>query len=145
MLRQGGPIPPLLTSVSVADLPITDPHCMNDTCDAFAAGFAESQKIISLQSQLEYGKWTAYFYAFWILLFAMIRLYHILEDNLTRSNPYNRLRKPSWNNKMIALCRSFTYRRLSGPIRRAIGLGRTSSVFDFLSLIIRVNLKFPSV
>jgi len=43
-------VAPLPTSISVAGLPITDPHCTNDTCGAFAAGFAESQKIISLLS-----------------------------------------------------------------------------------------------
>ncbi|OCL01432.1 hypothetical protein AOQ84DRAFT_444016 [Glonium stellatum] len=93
-----------------------------------------------------YGKWMTYFYAFWIFLFTAIHFYHILKDNLSKSNTHDRSRKPSWNNKIIALCRSFTYRRLGGPIGRAIGLRQTSfGTLSLLSLatIFSAILPFP--
>ncbi|KAF2464901.1 uncharacterized protein BDR25DRAFT_93825 [Lindgomyces ingoldianus] len=122
----GWPSTPLPTGVSVEDLPISDPHCTNDTCRAFREGFAEDQKVTPLLGLLEYGKWTVWFYSFWILLFTAIYVYHQVQDRVPRRNERSRKISPSWRDKLVALFRFCTYRRPDNWLTRSIGLRQVS-------------------
>jgi hypothetical protein len=122
----GWPVTPLPTNVSLEDLPTTDPHCTNDTCKAFMDGFAESERIAPLLSQLEYATWTVWFYSFWIFAFAVIHLCHIFRDHIPPRKRESPRHCSSWIHKLVALGRSITYRQLNGRFGEAIGPRQTS-------------------
>ncbi|KAF2263384.1 hypothetical protein CC78DRAFT_273887 [Lojkania enalia] len=120
----GWPSTPLPPGVSVEDLPITDPHCTNDTCRAFREGFADDERKTPLLRLLEYGTWTVWFYSFWILLFTAIYVYHQTYDRLTR---VKQLRgRPSFRDKAVASIRFWAYRRPNNRFTRKIGLRQVS-------------------
>jgi hypothetical protein len=122
----GWPVTSLPTNVSLKDLPTTDPHCTNDPCKAFMDGFAESERIAPLLSQLEYATWTVWFYSFWIFAFAVIHLCHIFRDHIPPRKRESQRHCSSWIHKLVALGPSITYRQLNGRFGEAIGLRQTS-------------------
>ncbi|KAF2798531.1 hypothetical protein K505DRAFT_333378 [Melanomma pulvis-pyrius CBS 109.77] len=115
---------PVPTSVQ-EDLGIADPRCSNTSCRAFQEGFADDERRTPLLEQLEYGKWTVWFYSFWILVFAAIYVSRLLHDRLRRLKKIPG-RRPSLKEKTIAVTRFCAYRRLNNHVTRSIGLCQIS-------------------
>ncbi len=115
---------PMPTSVQ-EDLSIADPRCSNISCRAFREGFAEDERRTPLLGQLEYGKWTVWFYSFWILVFAAIYVSRLLHDRLRRLKKLPG-RRPSLKEKAIAVTRFCAYRRPNNHVTRSIGLRQIS-------------------
>jgi hypothetical protein len=86
-------------------LPLSDPKCMNASCEAFIIGFNDSQLRYSNTLFLNYGFWTVYFYAALVGIFTFIHFKHRIAD----LNNKKHLRE-----KAVGIWRSFTYRRLYG-------------------------------
>jgi hypothetical protein len=117
-MAPGWPPEPLPTNIALANLPITDPRCMNDSCIAFAVGFNQSEKVISLMSQVQYGKWAAWFYSFWLAIFFLVHVYHLISDNKIKPSIYFQPDCPTLMDRLNARKRSFTYRRLEGRLSK---------------------------
>mgnify|MGYP001626695783 CR=1 FL=1 len=116
---------PLPSGTPYADLPITDSHCMNDSCDAFAAGWNESYRETSLISQIDYGYWTLCYYLSWAVLFTLANLIYLLKDYHTR----RWIRRDasgsgsSWTDRVVARYRSVVYRRFTGRLHALPSFG----------------------
>ncbi|KAF2203854.1 hypothetical protein GQ43DRAFT_232187 [Delitschia confertaspora ATCC 74209] len=137
---QGWPSTPLPSGVSVEDLPISDSHCTNDSCRAFRYGYAADQEIAPLLGLLEYGKWTVYFYSFWILLFTGIHVYYRIRDRATQPKQRKQQSEPSVRHKLLALVRSISYQR---PTQRFINsLGLRSTSYGILILLAFTTIFF---
>ncbi|KAF2190469.1 hypothetical protein K469DRAFT_488130, partial [Zopfia rhizophila CBS 207.26] len=91
----------------------------------------------------EYGKWTVWFYSFWVLLFTAIYVYHGVHDHLTL--PRQRIRRitPSWRDKLVAFLRFCTYRRPNNRFTRAIGLHQIS--YGILALLALPTVFFAII
>lgn len=122
-----------------ADLPITDSHCMNDSCDAFAAGWNESYMETSLISQLNYGYWTLCYYMSWGALFTLANLVYIFKERWVRSETSRP--GPSWTDRLIARYRSVVYRRFAGHLQSLPSVGTLALLS--LSTVFFVCLVFP--
>jgi hypothetical protein len=131
---------PVSTGVLVEHLSIADPRCSNDTCRAFREGFAETERKTPLLRLLGYGKWTVWFYSFWILVFTTIYVSRRLHDRLRRMKM--KKRQPSLKDKAVAFLRFWTYRRPSNRLTRKIGLRRIS--YGALTLL-AISTAFLSV
>ncbi|QDS74208.1 hypothetical protein FKW77_002302 [Venturia effusa] len=94
-------------------LPISDPRCMNASCEAFIVGYNQSQERYPNSEFLHYGLWTIYFWAALILLFSYLHLRHRLADLNKNKRVLERLQ---------ALWRSFTYRRLTGKMGEQVDI-----------------------
>ncbi|KAF2839972.1 hypothetical protein M501DRAFT_932870 [Patellaria atrata CBS 101060] len=106
----------------MVDLPLSDPRCSNLSCHAFAAGYNASEAELPWLSQLEYGRWTIYYYSFWVLLFTVFNLYHIFQDQIQKRRRTNSIQCPTWRQKTLAVCRSLTYRRFTQRWSDTMGL-----------------------
>jgi hypothetical protein len=89
------------------NLPLSDPRCMNASCNAFIIGYNKSQERYPNTLFLNYGFWTVYFYGALIGIFTLLHLKHRIAD----LNNKHHLR-----GRAIGVWRSFTYRRLYGWI-----------------------------
>lgn len=137
------PDEPLPSGTPYADLPISNPNCMNDTCNAFAAGWNESYKDTSLISQLDYGFWTLCYYLSWGVLFALGNFIYLLRDYHARR--YTR-RQPSthpcsWRHRVVAFYRSVIYRRFTGRLQALPSFGMLALLS--LSTVFFICLIFP--
>lgn len=130
--------PAVPTGVSVENLPITDPYCTTDACKAFRDGFADDERKTPLLKLLEYGKWTVWFYSFWILLFTSIYVYHLVRDRIAQTR--TAARRPSLKDKIVALFRFWNYRRPDSRFSRRIGLRQVS--YGTLSLLAFTTVFF---
>ena len=89
------------------NLPLSDPRCMNSSCNAFVIGWNESQKRYPNSLYVHFGVWTVYFWTTLIGIFTLLHLRHRIAD-------INKRRR--YGERLQALWRSFTYRRLSGKL-----------------------------
>lgn len=117
----------------VFSLPLSDPRCNNDSCEAFEAAHKESQAAISYYWQYEYGHWTTWLYLAVIFLFMLLFIFQSWHDRHPRllSNP-----RPSAFNKAVALWRTFSYRRYRGHVADRLGLPSFGLQLLFLAAII---------
>lgn len=97
-------------------LPTDHPQCMNKTCRAFEEGWRLSEEEIPFLTQLEYGKWTVYFYAFWIFLFAVRHWYRRFREYFVVPHAELRRSRPSRAQRITAAWRFWIYRRLGGRL-----------------------------
>ena len=105
------------TSVNITHLPLSNPLCANDTCLEFAAAGMASQTLHPWAEQFRYGWYVLYYWGIILLVFMLVasarRLHYF---HASRSSIYWIDDKPTAGEKLIALCRSITYRRASGRI-----------------------------
>ncbi|KAF9639832.1 putative ferric reductase protein [Lasiodiplodia theobromae] len=137
------PNAPMPSGVSYADLPITDPNCMNMSCKAFAAGWNESQDEIPLMTLVNYSYWTMTYYMTWIIIFVVAHMVHVLSDRFTRARTPGSPPRAGWTHKLAASYRSIAYRRFGGWWTK---LGMPSlGLFALLALstIFFICLLFP--
>jgi hypothetical protein len=83
--------------------------------------------------QLEYAKWTVYFYCFWIIVFTFVHLSRLVPGISLKSKNGNEIRYPLWSRRSTAMWRFVAYRRMPGPVAEAIGIP-SFGVVAFLSL-----------
>lgn len=88
-------------------LPLSDPKCMNNSCEAFVIGFNESQERYPNTLFLNFGIWTVLFYTTLAGLFTLLHIKHRIAD----MNKRRRLKE-----KFLGFWRHFTYRRLYGRL-----------------------------
>jgi hypothetical protein len=101
------------------NLPLSDPRCTNDSCIAFETAHTASQNQISWGSRFLYGHYVVWIYTGLIGMFAVNFLVILLVD----SKPQPKSTKsPSSFQKLKAMWRRFTYRRISGPIGAYLAL-----------------------
>jgi len=95
------------------NLPITDPRCMNASCDAFIIGWNKDQARYSNTQYLHYGLWTVYIWTGLLALFSLLHLRHRIAD----INSQRRI-----SDRLQAMWRFFTYRRLDGKLGEQLDL-----------------------
>ncbi|KAI9838042.1 MAG: hypothetical protein M1819_006196 [Sarea resinae] len=98
---------------SIANLPLNDPLCANDTCLAYQTAQTASQAQISWASQFEYAKWTTYYYCLWIFIFALVYWCRGLGSLVSASQGQVRWRPrtTTLEQKIVAVARRISYRR----------------------------------
>jgi Ferric reductase like transmembrane component len=94
-------------------LPLTDMRCMNASCEAFIIGYNKSQERYPNSQFLHYGFWTIYFWGAIIILFTFLHVRHRLADLNKNKRVLERLQ---------AIWRSFTYRRLTGKMGEQVDI-----------------------
>ena len=100
----------------LADLPLTDPRCKNETCLAFYAAENASQAAVSTAHQVSYGLWTTVYYTGLVAIFMAAYALHLYRDQKLRATPTSE--RPSIVSKAVAAGRWMTYRRFSGHLAR---------------------------
>jgi len=99
-----------------------DPFCSNHTCKSSLDVPTGRRRGIP---ELDYGKWTVWYYSFWILLFAALYVFRLLFDRPWKSKRLKNQR-PSLRYKTVALVRFLVYRRPDNRFTRNITLHRIS-------------------
>ena len=72
--------------------------------------------------QLEYAKWTVYYYCFWITLFTIVHLSRLVLGRFLELKSLLHICCHSWIRKSIAIWRFVAYRRITGSVAAALGL-----------------------
>jgi hypothetical protein len=108
------------TDPSVANLPITDPKCVQavEACTAFYAAENASQAAIPWADLFEYGHWATYY---WIIIVGLLFLYHLfttIKDHRYLNTP-ELGQGPGLARKIQAAGRMVFYRRLN--LRGVVG------------------------
>jgi hypothetical protein len=103
-----------------AALPLSDPRCRNDSCTAFYAAHNASQTQISWASQFNYGRYVVWYYTGLIGLFFLLFMFHMVSDR--RPKIGGTKSGPNVLDKLTALVRLWSYRRVSGKIGAFLGL-----------------------
>ena len=128
------PVPEWLVNLS-----ITDPRCANDSCTAYKGAHAASQARVSWDSQFHYGWYMCWTYAAILGIFAALHLVQLSVDFQTRrkADGRNDERKgPGLFDKVAALVRSMSYRRLPGKIGAVLGVPSAGVLFLILIAVI---------
>ncbi|KAK8240493.1 ferric reductase NAD binding domain-containing protein [Phyllosticta capitalensis] len=138
------PNEPLPEGVPFDDLPASDPHCTNKSCDAFAKGFNESENEIPLMSQIDYGWWMLCYYGSWVLIFVLAHLIRMAIYYIGRRRKKRPSDCPSLSHRLVATYRSLIYRRFTGRRLQRLELP-SFGVLALLSLstIFTTCLIFP--
>ncbi|OAL49825.1 hypothetical protein IQ07DRAFT_38511 [Pyrenochaeta sp. DS3sAY3a] len=121
----GWPGPSLPDNISIEDLPISSPYCVDERCRAYREGFALDETKTPLVPLLRYSYWTVWFYTIWLLLFTAIYASHRIHDHFA-PRPKHSSHRPSLTDKATALLRAYTYRRPNTRFTRALGLRQIS-------------------
>ncbi|KAH8881443.1 hypothetical protein GQ53DRAFT_812616 [Thozetella sp. PMI_491] len=103
-----------------AALPLDDPRCNNDSCDAFLAGHTASQAEISWASQFLYGWWLTWGFSIVIFLFSLVYAFHLLQAQ--RHPAEKESGSPTALDKGVAAVRRLTYLRKRGKIAEFLSL-----------------------
>ncbi|KAK7611777.1 hypothetical protein BKA81DRAFT_143413 [Phyllosticta paracitricarpa] len=140
------PNEPLPEGVGLENLPITNSHCTNRTCKAFADGFNQSEHEISLMSQVDYGWWMLCYWGSWVLIFTLahgVRMAIYYSRRRRKTKPSD---PPSWTHRLVASYRALVYRRFSGRLLGKLGLP-AFGVLALLSLstVFTTCLIFPEL
>lgn len=136
------------TDINITYLPLSDPLCANTTCIAFNAAYNASQTLISWDSQFSYGYYTVYFWGCVLGIFALVACAQRLDYyHASRSSGYFAGDHPTSGDKIIAIGRIVTYRRLSGRLAewlRMSSFGLTILVLSsFLFAILLCFIQHP--
>jgi hypothetical protein len=107
------------SSISLTNLQLGDPLCSSDACPAFKTAHQASQAQVSYYYQYHYGEWLSYV-GLVVLFFYMVAYAHRLLI-------YRKVRKPISSaptlfDRIVAINRSFAYRRIPGRIGVYLGL-----------------------
>ena len=105
----------------LVDLPITDPRCNNESCDAFYAAENYSQATVPFYHQFKYGHWLAWYYSIFILLAIIVYIGTLYFNTQVVKSRSDEPRASVWH-KLQAYRRFVTYRRLNGALGDSLGL-----------------------
>lgn len=108
------------TSENVTSLPLSDPRCNSDACDAFAAAHKASQAAVSYDHQYEYGHYTTWYYLAAIGVAMFVYVYRLNRNRRARQGvPGSERLMPT--RKVLALFRAVNYRHLKGRVADYFG------------------------
>ena len=124
-----------MSDPALAGLPLSDPRCNSMACDAYAAGTNASQAAVPWATLFEYGHWTTWFYIIVIFLFMLVYAYGIWVDWRSRGLSTSRA-TPTILDRITALIRSISYRRISGRIGAAMGLPSGGLILLILAAVV---------
>jgi hypothetical protein len=114
-------------------LPLSDPRCMNASCEAFVIGYNESQARYPNTLFLNFGIWTVLFWSTLVGIFTLLHVKHRIAD-------MNRRRMVK--EKFQGFWRFFTYRRLYGRLGEHLDLSYGILVLLSAATIFLVVLPF---
>ncbi|KAI1370515.1 ferric reductase like transmembrane component-domain-containing protein [Hypoxylon crocopeplum] len=108
------------SSGNVTDLPLSDPLCNSDACDAFKAAHQASQAAVSYDHQYDYGHYTTWYYLATIGVAVLVYAYRL---NRNRRPPRNTpvSEKSTLSHKALALLRMVNYRHFKGRVADYFG------------------------
>ncbi|KAI9812680.1 MAG: hypothetical protein M1826_002781 [Phylliscum demangeonii] len=124
---------------TVVDLPLSDPRCNSQSCNAYAAATNVSQAAVPWAGLFEYGHWTTYFYVVVIFLFMFVYAYGLMVD-WASPRATTRRTTPTLLDRLQASIRFVSYRRLSGRVANRLGLPSLG-----VSLMILAAIVFATV
>lgn len=106
---------------TVRDLPLSDPRCNSDSCLEFKAAHEASQAAVSYADQFRYGYYISWFY---LGVFVLAVAYYASRLYANRRPPAKSAGNgaTSLTHKLLALSRSFSYRRIRGRVGDYLGL-----------------------
>ncbi|KAI2627282.1 ferric reductase NAD binding domain-containing protein [Hypomontagnella submonticulosa] len=103
------------TSGNVTDLPLSDPRCNSDACNAFKAAHQESQATVSYDHQYDYGHYTTWYYLAAIGVAMFVYSYRLNRNRRAqRRSPVSGKSAPA--RKILALFRMVNYRHFKGRV-----------------------------
>ncbi|KAI1097745.1 ferric reductase like transmembrane component-domain-containing protein [Jackrogersella minutella] len=101
------------SSENVTGLPLSDPQCNSDACDAFKAAHQASQAAVSYDHQYDYGHYTTWYYLAAIGVATIVYLYRLYRNRRAqRRTPVPG--KSTLAHKILAACRMVNYRHFQG-------------------------------
>ncbi|KAI1205175.1 ferric reductase like transmembrane component-domain-containing protein [Annulohypoxylon truncatum] len=110
---------------NVTGLPLSDPRCDSDACDAFKAAHQASQAAVSYDHQYDYGHYTTWYYLAVIGVATVVYSYRLYRNRIARSRtstPQQSGRTTSTlAHKILAVCRFVNYRHSKGPVSDYFG------------------------
>lgn len=115
---------------SIANLPLTDPRCINESCTAFYAAENASQAATPWAGQFEYGHWVTWYYLTIIGVLLLVHAHRLYSARraITTSEQSS---SPSLRQKLLAVARYFSYHRITLRPFDRLGLPPTG-MFAFL-------------
>ena len=116
---------------NIANLPLSDPRCNSEACNAFYAGENASQAAVSWTFQAEYAHWTTGYHLAGLFLFMIVYAYHWWMERTPRFAS-TLSTKPSSLEAITALLRSVSYRRFSGGLADVLSLPSCGSILIIL-------------
>ncbi|KAL2066525.1 hypothetical protein VTL71DRAFT_2596 [Oculimacula yallundae] len=126
--------PPLVPSMT--DLPITNPRCFNDSCEAFYLGLKSSQVDASRVGFGQHAHWMIFYFVAVIGVFTLVHVYHLYNDRY-RTISIRRI-QPSVTERSLAFARYVSYSHFKTSILKWIGLPLNGLLLLFLSSVIFV-------
>ena len=122
-------------------LPLTDPHCQNDSCLAFQAAHNLSQAQVSFYLQFDYGHWVAWYYSAILGIAILLHLSSLYRARHRQPPPP--LSRPNLVDKAQAVRRYVSYRRFYGAFGDRMGLPSFGMLgFLLLSVLFLLVLTF---
>ncbi|KAK7035487.1 Ferric/cupric reductase transmembrane component 7 [Paramarasmius palmivorus] len=100
-----------------SSLPLSDPRCNNDSCVAFQQEHEASQAAVSYDAQFLYGHYTCWIFAGIIILSSLHFISQIFSSRSSRVKE-----APNMSDKVAALVRYWSYRRLRGRFAEYVNL-----------------------
>ena len=116
---------------AIANLPLSDPRCNSEACNAFYAGENASQAAVSWAFQAEYAHWATWYYLAGLSLFMIVYAYHWWMERTPRFATTLSTKRSSLE-AITALLRFVSYRRFSGRIADLISLPSCGSILVIL-------------
>ncbi|KAI1140160.1 ferric reductase NAD binding domain-containing protein [Hypoxylon sp. FL0543] len=115
------------SSGNVTGLPLSDPRCNSDACDAFKAAHQESQATVSYYHQYDYGHYTTWYYLAAIGV-AMFVYFYRLNRNRRAQRVAPVSGKSTVAHKILALFRLVNYRHFKGRVADYFGFPSLGSL-----------------
>ncbi|OTB00853.1 hypothetical protein M426DRAFT_323967 [Hypoxylon sp. CI-4A] len=103
------------SSGNVTNLPLSDPRCNSDSCDAFKVAHQASQAAVSYDHQYDYGHYTTWYYLAAIGVAMVFYLYRLDKNRRARQNAPSSRERTSLH-RVLAFVRMINYRHLKGRV-----------------------------
>ena len=124
---------------ALANLPLSDPRCINSSCIAFDAATNRSQEITPWAGQFEYGHWTTWYYI--VILFVLMMIHGLRTLNDRSAPPTTKVPTTSTLlQKAVAAGRYLAYRRIRGPLADRFGLPSFGMLAFLLATVLFVSI-----
>ena len=107
------------TDPTLANLPLSDPRCVDESCLAFKAAEDASQAATPWTYQFEYGHWVTWYYIIFVFLFTIPFIHQRWSSRRPQTTASPR---PTVPEKWLAGWRALCYRRYSGRVADALPL-----------------------
>ncbi|KAI9730040.1 MAG: hypothetical protein M1818_008309 [Claussenomyces sp. TS43310] len=116
---------------SIANLPLSNPLCNSDSCDAYETAHDASQVQISWASQFDYGLWVTYFYCLAIFILGMI----YWSCKLAQHRIHLGESATTLEQKLVARYRHLAYRRAGGAVEQLFGMSLGTALIILFALM----------